>query len=199
MLHDSQMHLRTGFLGTPVLCRALSQYGDNDSAYTLLLQEDFPSWLYEINMGATTIWERWNALLPNGKISGTGMNSMNHYAYGSIVEWMYRDMCGINPCEDAPGFQRITLAPKPDKRMGYAFATVDSPAGRYQSGWKWREDTGFSYDFSIPFNCEGELCLMGTLNTLTVNGIPASKSNLSLQQHGEFIKGILPAGDYHFQ
>lgn len=199
MLHDSQMHLRTGFLGTPVLCRALSQYGDNDSAYTLLLQEDFPSWLYEINMGATTIWERWNALLPNGKISGTGMNSMNHYAYGSIVEWMYRDMCGINPCEEAPGFQRITLAPKPDKRMGYAFATVDSPAGRYQSGWKWREDTGFSYDFSIPFNCEGELCLMGTLNTLTVNGIPASKSNLSLQQDGEFIKGILPAGDYHFQ
>ena len=99
------MHLKTGFLGTPVLCRALSKCGDSETAYTLLLQEDLPSWLYEVNMGATTIWERWNAVLPDGVISGIGMNSMNHYAYGSIVEWMYRNMCGINPTEEAPDHQ----------------------------------------------------------------------------------------------
>ena len=99
-----------------MLCRALSKCGDSETAYTLLLQEDLPSWLYEVNMGATTIWERWNAVLPDGVISGIGMNSMNHYAYGSIVEWMYRNMCGINPTEEAPGFKRVRLAPEPDSR-----------------------------------------------------------------------------------
>ncbi|MBI5958957.1 MAG: family 78 glycoside hydrolase catalytic domain, partial [Chloroflexi bacterium] len=114
-LDKDNTHLRTGFVGTPYLCRVLSAIGANDLAYKLLLNEDFPSWLYAINLGATTIWERWNSLNPDGSISSTGMNSLNHYAYGSIVEWMYRDMCGLNPSsgnDGVTGFRHARIAPK---------------------------------------------------------------------------------------
>ena len=103
-------------------------------AYDLLLNEEMPGWLYEVNMGATTIWERWNSVLPDGKISGIGMNSMNHYAYGSIVEWMYRHVCGLRPGQDGPGFVKAELHPQPDRRLGYAKARVNTPAGWYESG-----------------------------------------------------------------
>jgi alpha-L-rhamnosidase len=92
----------------------LSKIGANDLAYKLLLNEDYPSWLYAVNLGATTIWERWNSLNPDGSISSTSMNSFNHYAYGSIVEWMYRDMCGLNPCsgeDGVVGFRSALIAP----------------------------------------------------------------------------------------
>lgn len=79
-LKEENMHLTTGFVGTPLLCPVLTENGHADAAYTLLLNEDFPSWLYEVNMGATTVWERWNSVLPDGSISDTGMNSLNHYA-----------------------------------------------------------------------------------------------------------------------
>ena len=113
-------HLDTGFCGTPFLCRALSDNGANELAYTLFLNDDYPSWLYEVNMGATTVWERWNSLLPDGSISGTGMNSLNHYAYGSIVDWMYRNLCGLNPVEEAPGYKKAVIRPMPDKRLPWA-------------------------------------------------------------------------------
>ena len=111
-LKADKNHLKTGFIGTPYLCKALSENGCNDLSYTLLLNKDYPSWLYAVTMGATTIWERWNSVLPDGKISGTDMNSLNHYSYGSIVEWMYRYMAGINPVENKPGFRHIKLTPK---------------------------------------------------------------------------------------
>ena len=199
MLKGANMHLKTGFLGTPVLCRALSKHGDSQSAYTLLLQEDLPSWLYEVNMGATTIWERWNSVLPNGKISGTGMNSMNHYAYGSIVEWMYRDMCGLNPVEACPGFAKVELSPKPDARLGKAFASVNTPAGRYESGWEAVEN-GFAYRFAVPFNGEAHLVLENvSLDRLTVNGVAAAEAGISAQQEGNRVTAILPAGSYVIQ
>ncbi|NLB38937.1 MAG: family 78 glycoside hydrolase catalytic domain [Clostridiales bacterium] len=116
-LANRKFHLDTGFVGTYFLPSVLSDNGLNDIAYTLLLNEDYPSWLYEVNMGATTVWERWNSVLPNGLVSDTGMNSMNHYAYGSIVEWMYRYMVGLNPDPNAPGFKRAVIAPMPDPRM----------------------------------------------------------------------------------
>ena len=122
-------HLDTGFCGTPFLCRALSDNGANDVAYTLFFNEDFPSWLYEVNMGATTVWERWNSILPDGSISGTGMNSLNHYAYGSIVDWMYRNLCGLNPVEEAPGFKKAVIRPMPDARLSWAKMKLDSAAG----------------------------------------------------------------------
>ena len=197
LLEGAEMHLKTGFLGTPVLCRALSKCGDSETAYTLLLQEDLPSWLYEVNMGATTIWERWNAVLPDGVISGIGMNSMNHYAYGSIVEWMYRNMCGINPTEEAPGFKRVRLAPEPDSRLGRAKATVNSPAGLYESGWQYEEDGSLTYIFAVPFDGEGALVLPNAdLEQLTINGVPAKAADVAAQQDGAAVKAVLPAGRY---
>ena len=156
------MHLTTGFCGTPCLCPVLSENGANADAYHLLLNDDYPSWLYEVGMGATTVWERWNSVLPDGSISGTGMNSLNHYAYGSIVEWMYRYMCGINPVEDAPGFRRAALRPMPDKSLSFAHASFRSPVGVYESGWEY-EDEGkaIRYSFTVPFGAEAELLLPG--------------------------------------
>lgn len=157
MLDQKGGHLDTGFVGTPYLCPSLSDHGANDYAYTLLLNEDYPSWLYEVNMGATTIWERWNSVLPNGLVSDTGMNSLNHYAYGSIVEWMYCYMCGINPVEEAPGFAKIRFAPKPDPRVNQAKATLESPKGHVESAWSYHPDGSLEFSFEIPFDAEGIL------------------------------------------
>ncbi len=197
MIEEAGMHLKTGFLGTPALCHALTRWGDSQTAYSLLLQEELPGWLYEVNMGATTIWERWNSVLPDGKISGIGMNSMNHYAYGSVVEWLYRDVCGLNPSEEGVGFQKVRLAPKPDARLGHAHAKVDSPAGRYESGWKVLPDGGFAYEFVVPFHAEAELMLENVqAEKLLVNGVAANEAGISIRQEGENILAALKAGRY---
>lgn len=197
-LKENNMKLKTGFLGTPYLCRALSENGENEAAYTLLLDEKAPGWLYEVNLGATTIWERWNSVLPDGTISGTGMNSMNHYAYGSIVEWMYRHMCGLRPSEKGPGFTHVQLYPQPDRRMQHARARVNTAAGWYESGWQ-AEETGFSYDFTVPFGAQADLFLPGAdLSALTVNGIPVTEANLQARQEENGVSAILKAGSYHF-
>ncbi len=158
LVERANMHLKTGFLGTPVLCRALSDNGLNEDAYTLFLQEDYPSWLYEVNMGATTVWERWNSVNPDGKISGISMNSMNHYAYGAVFEWVYKNVCGLNPVEDCPGYKRAVLKPQPDKRLGAAKAMVNTAAGYYESGWKYEGDD-VVYTFVVPFDSEAEVIL----------------------------------------
>ncbi len=161
-LYKDNLHLRTGFVGTPYLCRVLSNIGANDLAYRLLLNEDYPSWLYAINLGATTIWERWNSLNPDGSISSTSMNSLNHYAYGSIVEWMYRDMCGLNPSagEDGrAGFRHARIAPKPDKSLQWAKACYRSAAGVYESGWRIDDAGGLIIEIAIPFNASAQVVL----------------------------------------
>ena len=157
-LQKNFYHLNTGFVGTPYLCRALSENGMNDIAYHLLMEKGYPGWLYEVLMGATTIWERWNSVMPDGKVSGTEMNSMNHYSYGSIVEWMFRDMAGINPIEDAPGFKRFVLAPKPNYRIGSASARLDSAAGMIESEWV-IEDGKLRFGFTVPFDTQARVVL----------------------------------------
>jgi alpha-L-rhamnosidase len=154
-------HLDTGFTGTPLLCLVLSKYGANETAYSLLLQDTYPSWLYEVNMGATTVWERWNSVLPDGRISGTEMNSLNHYAYGSVANWMYRYMCGINPVEEAPGYKSARIAPMPDRRLEKIRMIRDTAAGRYEIAWDWRKDHTVSYRILIPFDCEAVIALPG--------------------------------------
>lgn len=158
-LKESGYHLRTGFVGTPYLCRVLSANGSNDIAYRLLTNTDYPSWLYPVTMGATTIWERWNSILPDGRISDTGMNSLNHYSYGSIVEWMYRNAAGINPVEDAPGFRRFKLEPRPHYLLKSLKAEFLSPAGKIVSQWNIREDGSVGFYFKIPFNTAAQLVL----------------------------------------
>ena len=169
LLKERDNHLCTGFVGTAHLCPTLSRAGMNEEAYTLLLNEDYPSWLYEVNLGATTIWERWNSLLPDGSISSTGMNSLNHYAYGAIVEWIYRYVCGLNPVEEAPGFRKLIFKPQPDKRLQYAKATYDSIYGTIEAGWEWKEDS-IIYRLTVPFGCEVWPELEGEVLSAKVNG-----------------------------
>lgn len=178
-LEARDWHMDTGFVGTYYLCQTLTDNGMADIAYTLLLNEDYPSWLYEVNMGATTIWERWNSVLPNGLVSDTGMNSMNHYAYGSVVEWMYRGMCGLNPVASQPGFIRARIAPHTDARLGWARCEYDSASGRYVSGWK-LTDTHAEYEIEIPFGCEAEFVPDRAGETVDVNGTATPLANGSL-------------------
>ena len=159
LLEANDVHLTTGFIGTPYLCRVLSNHGASDMAYQLFFNEGYPSWLYPVSMGATTIWERWNSVLPDGSISGTGMNSLNHYAYGSIAEWMYRNMCGINPVECSPGYKKMVLKPEPNKRLQFAKAEVNTAMGMVKCGWKYNADGTVTVDAEVPFNTEAEIVL----------------------------------------
>ncbi len=151
-------HLDTGFAGTPYLCLALSENGKNEDSYHLLLNEEYPGWLYAVNLGATTIWERWNSVLPDGSISKTEMNSLNHYAYGSVAEWMYRVMCGLNPEEKAPGFVRARISPLPDDMMEWVKLEYRSAAGTYRISWKNRKNT-IQYRITVPFSAQAVFIL----------------------------------------
>ncbi len=172
LIREAGGHLNTGFAGTPFLCPALSENGMNEIAYDLLLTEDYPGWLHQVNLGATTVWERWNSLDENGRISGTGMNSLNHYAYGSIAEWMYRYMCGFQPQWDQE--LSMVIAPMPDQRFAYVNGKWESPNGTYICQWQYGEDGTVSYDIEIPFNEKAEM--------IFPNGS----------------KRLLAAGKYHF-
>jgi len=129
-------HLTTGFLGTPVLAKALSDYGYLDEAYMLLNRTEYPSWLYPITQGATTIWERWDGQKPDGTFQDVGMNSFNHYAYGAIGEWMYATVAGLQLDDNAPGYKHIVIAPEPGGGLSNAKASVDSIYGPVASGWE---------------------------------------------------------------
>lgn len=157
-LRKNRYHLETGFVGTPYLCQVLSENGMNDLAYHLLLEKGYPGWLYEVLMGATTVWERWNSVMPDGKISGTEMNSLNHYAYGSIVEWMYREMLGIQPMEDKAGFKKFKIAPKPNYQIKWAKGSLRSAAGMIRSEWK-IENEMLYISVQVPFDAEATLVL----------------------------------------
>lgn len=126
-------HLTTGFVGTPYLCHALSENGAHEMAAALFMREDYPSWLYAVNRGATTIWERWNSILPDGSFETSGMNSLNHYAYGSIGDWMYRKIAGINQLE--PGYRRFYVRPMFVKGIEEAEASLECPYGKIVSSW----------------------------------------------------------------
>ena len=158
--------LETGFVGTPLLCEELTEAGCPDKAFTLLLNEEYPGWLYAVKMGATTIWERWNSVLPDGSISGTDMNSLNHYSYGAIVHWLYRDVAGIAPL--APGFTRARLQPHTHPALGHAEAVFDSAAGQWKVRWELLPDGKLAYACTVPFGCTAKLILPdGSVRELT--------------------------------
>ncbi|WP_205650204.1 family 78 glycoside hydrolase catalytic domain [Actinoplanes solisilvae] len=145
-------HLSTGFLGTPDLLPALSDTGSLDIAYRLLLNKDYPSWGYEIARGATTVWERWDSIKPDGSFGDVGMNSFNHYAYGAVGDWMYRTIGGLQPDDAAPGFKHFTIAPKPGGGLTSAKATYRSRYGQIASGWKLDAAGQMSLDVTVPGN-----------------------------------------------
>ncbi|MBE5040041.1 alpha-L-rhamnosidase [Ructibacterium gallinarum] len=149
MIKENGNRLKTGFVGTPYLLHALSENGYADVAYSLLLQEEFPSWLYSVNMGATTIWEHWDGIRPDGSFWSAGMNSFNHYAYGAVADWMYEVAAGIKIDENAPAFAHIIIEPIPDARLGFVKASIDTVNGKVSSGWKW-ENGKITYEIEVP-------------------------------------------------
>jgi alpha-L-rhamnosidase len=144
-------HLTTGFLGTPYLCEVLTRFGYDDVAYKLLLQKTYPSWLYPVTMGATTIWERWDGQKPNGTFENPGMNSFNHYAYGAIGDWMYRKMVGIDTYEDGVGYKHIKIQPHIGGDFTYASASLETYYGKVSNSWK-IENGNLLMDVEVPAN-----------------------------------------------
>ena len=196
-LRKNRYHLETGFVGTPYLCQVLSENGMNDLAYHLLLEKGYPGWLYEVLMGATTVWERWNSVMPDGKISGTEMNSLNHYAYGSIVEWMYREMAGIRPSEEDAGFKCFTIAPKPDYQIALVNASLRSAAGMIRSSWELKDGT-LHFHVKIPFDAEAVLILPDA-QAEVISGQCADQDGAGeAVQKGSDVSVKLEAGAYGF-
>ena len=159
--------LQTGFLGTSILMDTMTyDVGAPEVAYTLLLQHKNPSWLYSVDQGATTIWERWNSYTKADGFGPSGMNSFNHYAYGAVLSWMYGTMAGIRAGENG-GFKHFTLAPIPDRRIGNVDASFDSPYGMIRSTWSYGEDGVLTWSFTIPANTVATVHTpWGTVETL---------------------------------
>lgn len=159
LFEDNDGKLKTGFVGTPLMCNILSDNGMDDLAYGLLLNEEYPGWLHEVKLGATTVWERWNSLLDDGTISGISMNSMNHYSYGAVLEWMFRHAAGINVVEEAPGGNMVRMEPLLHMELGYMEVSYDSQAGRYQIRWELTDAEHVKISISVPFGCSALLKL----------------------------------------
>ena len=146
------------------LLDALTDVGRSDKAYALLLQEKFPSWLYSVNKGATTIWEHWDGQKEDGSFWSTDMNSFNHYAYGACAAWFYRTILGVKPLE--PGYTRFEISPIPSERLGFAKASIESRSGTIRSEWSYDKD-GIRYFFSIPAGTTAEVTIDGSTKTFT--------------------------------
>jgi alpha-L-rhamnosidase len=193
-------HLTTGFVGTPYLCHVLSRYGYLDVAYALLEQETYPSWLYPVTQGATTIWERWDGIRPDGTFQDAGMNSFNHYAYGAIGDWLYRVVAGMEVDPAAPGYKRILIRPQPGGQLKEARASLDSMYGRIESGWR-LENGRFDLMVTIPANSEGMIYLPASSVNEVQEGGQALREGVGVQaireEAGEVIVRV-GSGRYHF-
>ena len=193
-------HLTTGFLGTPVLCQSLSDYGYLDEAYMLLNRKEYPSWLYPVTKGATTIWERWDGIKPDGSFQDAGMNSFNHYAYGAIGEWMYRVVAGIEIDESTPGYKHILIQPRPGGGLTHANASVESMYGHVASGWE-IVDGKLTLRIEVPANTKATVRLpKAKLEDASEGGKPlADRGDISgARQAGDAVVLEVGSGKYVF-
>jgi alpha-L-rhamnosidase len=148
LVAKSGNHIQTGFAGTPFITHALTKTGHLDTAYRLLLQTECPSWLYPVTMGATTIWERWDSMLPDGTINPGQMTSFNHYAFGAVAHWMHQVIGGIAPLE--PGYSKVLIAPQPGGDIHWARSSLETRHGKISVFWSRQNDGPIELDFSIP-------------------------------------------------
>ena len=156
LIEQNSGHMVTGFLGTPYFCHALSRNNKLNEAYALLLREDYPSWLYQVTMGATTVWEHLDGIKPDGSMWSANMNSFNHYAYGAVGDWLHKVVAGISPLE--AGYKRILIAPQPGGSLTWAQAALKTPYGMVASRWEYT-DGSFSLKVTIPANTSAEIVL----------------------------------------
>ena len=170
--------LTTGFLGTPYLCHVLTRFGYDSVAYQLLFRERYPSWLYPVKMGATTIWERWDGIKPDSTFQTPSMNSFNHYAYGAIGDWMYRTIAGINIDEKAPGYKKIIIQPHITDSLSFASASLQTYYGKIVSEWK-KENGNLRLDVEVPANTTATIYIPAS----DPNGVSESGKKLSLSSH----------------
>jgi alpha-L-rhamnosidase len=199
-IQDYDNHLTTGFLGTPYLCHVLSRFGYDTVAYKLLLQETYPSWLYPVKMGATTIWERWDGQKPDSSFQTPGMNSFNHYAYGAIGDWMYRTITGIDTYEEGAGYKKIRIQPHPGGGLNFANADLETGYGKLSVHWKIKEGK-FMMDVEIPANTTASLYIPAVAaDAITENGkpLPEQKEISVSGKEGKYILLQVGSGTYHF-
>ena len=153
MIRSCGTKLQTGFVGTPYLLHALSAHGYTELAYDLLLRREYPSWLYPVTKGATTIWEHWDGQMENGDFWSSDMNSFNHYAYGAVADWVYTVAAGIQTVEEKPGYAAVRIAPQPDKRLDWLEASVETRHGLVRSHWEKQRDM-WRYEIETPVEAE---------------------------------------------
>ena len=158
LINDFGGRMSTGFIGSPYILHALSDNGETEMAYKLLFCEKVPSWLYSVNHGATTMWEHWNSQKEDGSFWSDSMNSFNHYAYGSVWDWIYANAAGINTSEEGVGFKKVVLAPKPTKELGFVRCSLDTVAGRVESNWYYKGDRVY-FEFTVPTDSTAEIVL----------------------------------------
>lgn len=170
MIDENGGKMSTGFVGTPYILEVLTENGYADRAYDLFLQEQSPSWIFSVNRGATTIWEHWDGIKEDGSFWDHCKNSFNHYAYGSVFEWVYGMALGVRVCPDGAGYRKITIQPHPDRRLGFAWGRIDTRLGALEARWSYQTE-GIRYDFTIPEGCEATLTLPdGRVMELTAGG-----------------------------
>ncbi len=187
-------HLSTGFLGTPLIMPVLTDVGHSDLAYTVLEQKTFPGWLLSVKNGATTIWERWDSWTPEQGFNKNGMNSFNHYAYGSVVEWFYDTIAGLRPLPEAPGWRKFRIVPTPGGGLTSAAATLQTPHGEAASRWK-IADGRLRLNVVIPPGTSASVELpVADARGVTLDGAPLTST---VQVNGRATI-TLPSGDYAF-
>lgn len=189
LLEKENGHLVTGFVGTPYFCHALSQNGHVKEAYDLLLKDDFPSWLYQVKMGATTVWEHWDGMKPDGTMWSPDMNSFNHYAYGAIGEWMVRVAGGLEVDEAKPGYKHAVIYPRLGGGLSFMKCEYDSVYGTVKSFW---EDHGNSamLHVTVPVNTTATICLDGAKAVTESDG-------LTFTDDGSCMKAEAGSGEYN--
>lgn len=188
IVKENAYHIGTGFLSTPYLCEVLTKGGHLETAYQMLLQTTPPGWLYPVTKGATTIWESWEGYDKDGE----PFASHNHYAFGSVMEWVYRYMVGIDTDIHAPGYKKIKLRPRPGGGITYAKASIDTVRGKVSCGWK-REGKAFMMDFAIPANTAARIVLPDFVDAVSESGGLYFERN-----NGHFCADANP-GEYHIE
>lgn len=190
LLEKNDYHLNTGFIGTPYMCLVLSDNGRDDIAYRMFQQEEYPSWLYPVLQGATTIWERWNSYTKENGFGPVSMNSFNHYSYGAVEDWMMAYAAGIQRDETAPGYKHIILQPRMSPTLGQVEASFCSMYGEIRSAWKAEKKDSYTYEATIPANTTATLVLQ---KGMTASFSTGSKGILQPLRDGKY---ELSAGKY---